>query len=66
MALSKIKLVCALEAASELKEPKNRNIWVSPFYAKREANKKFWKLYKDIRKYEEKFFGYCRISISLF
>lgn len=66
---SKLKIVCALEAADLLEEPpekRRRQYSVHPFHAERESSKRFIKFYQDIRKYEDKFFGYYRMSINSF
>ena len=60
--LSKLKVICALEAEGLLKEPNRRKHWVHPFNAEGETNKRFAKFYENIRKYDEKFFEYYRMS----
>lgn len=66
MSLSKLKIVLALEAADLLREPKCRTTWVHSFNSERERNKRFEKFCSKIRKYDDKFFGYYRMSQKSF
>ena len=55
--LSKLKVVCALEAEALLKEPARRKHWVHPVF------------YQNIQKYDERFFlltPYLATSRTLF
>ena len=45
--LSKVKLVCILEAANELPKQRNRVHWVHPFNI--DVEKGFRKFYEDVR-----------------
>ena len=51
--LSKLKVICALEAEGLLKEPTRRKYWVHPFNAEGETSKRFEKFYENIRKYAD-------------
>lgn len=66
MSLSKLKIVLALEAANLLRERKCRKTWVHPFNSERERRQRFEKFYSKIRKYNDKFFGYYRMSQTSF
>lgn len=61
-----IKILCALEAAGELKQPVTRRFWVHPYFVHRESSDRFVKFYEGIRKYAEIFFGYYRMSVKSF
>ena len=63
--LSKLKVVCAVEEGL-LKEPTRRRHWVHPFHAQRKTSEKFEKFYGNIRKYDEKFFDYYRMTRASF
>ena len=64
--LSKVKLVCCLEGANELRIQRDRVHWVHPFNVDGKARKRFRHFYGSIRSYESKFFGYYRMSIKSF
>lgn len=64
--LSKVKLVCCLEASNELQKQRNRIHWVHPYNVDAKAENRFRKFYESIRSYETKFFGYYRMSIKSF
>ena len=60
--LSKLKVICALEAEGLLKEPTRRRHWIHPYNAERETSKRFEKFDQNKRKYDERFFEYYRMS----
>ena len=64
--LSKVKLVCILEAANELPKQRNREHCVHPFNVEAKAEKMFRKFYENVRNFETKFFDYYRTSIKSF
>ena len=60
--LSKLNVVCALEAEGLLKEPSRRKHWVHPFNREQEATAKVENFYQNIRMYDDKFSKYYRMS----
>ena len=43
-----------------------RTMWVHPINENREENGEFFNLYQDLRKYDDKFFQWYRMSIQQF
>ena len=41
-------------------------MWVHPIYQNREEHGEYFTLYREYREYEEKSFGWCRISVKKF
>ncbi|XP_066945794.1 uncharacterized protein [Macrobrachium rosenbergii] len=64
--LSELNVICALEAEGLLKEPTRRKHWIHPFKAERETSKRFEKFHENIRKCDERFFEYYRMSKASF
>ena len=64
--LSKVKLVCILEAVNELPKQRNRLHCVHPLNVEAKGEKRFRKFYDNVRNFETKFFGYYRMSIKYF
>ena len=64
--LSKVKLVCIVEAANELPKQRIRVHWVHPFNFEDKGEKIFGKFYENVRNFETKFFGSYRMSIKSF
>ena len=64
--LSKVKLLCILEAANELPKQQNRVHWVHPFNVEAKGEKRFRKFTRMFRILKQSFFGYYRMSIKSF
>ena len=65
--LSKVKLVCILEAANELPKQQNRVHWVHPFNVEAKGKKKGSESFdKNVLNFETKFFGFYRMSTKSF
>ena len=41
-------------------------MWVHPIYQNREDHDEYFTLYREYRKYDEKFFGWYRMSVEKF
>lgn len=55
-----------MEAAGLLKDPVDRTCWVHPLNAKYQSRDIFKNFFEDIRKFEDKFFEYYRMSVCSF
>ena len=64
--LSKLQVVCVSEAAGLLGKPVERKFRVHPFHSDRERTERFSKFYSELRRYEDKFFEYYRMSTASF
>lgn len=66
MEVEELACIAYLYSRSRRAKKKNRKFWVHPLIADRSAKGLFNLFYYDLRKYEENFFNYLRMSISSF
>jgi hypothetical protein len=64
--MEELACVAYLYSRSRREKKKNRKFWIHPLIADRSVKILFNLFYYDLRKYEEKFFNYLRMSISSF
>ena len=62
----KRRRICLALALNELQNQHVRSMWVHPIYQKREEHGEYFTLYREYRKYDDKFFGWYRMSVEKF
>jgi len=63
--INAIKVIAVADSFGYLNLPRvEREFWIHPFHLVREQSNRFFTFYREIRKYPNKFFEYCRMSIS--
>ena len=58
--------ICLALALNELQNNNVRWMWVHPIYHNREEHGEYFTLYREYRQYDEKFFGWYRMTVEKF
>ena len=58
--------ICIALALNELQSKHVRAMWVHPIYQNREEHGEYFTLYREYRQYDDKFFGWYRMSVEKF
>ena len=58
--------ICLALALNELQNHHVRSMWVHPIYQNRLEHGEYFTLYREYRKYDDKFFGWYRMSVDKF
>jgi len=66
MEVEELACVAYLYSRVVRKRKKNRKYWVHPLLSDRSTKGLFNLFYNDLRKYEDKFFNYLRMSVNSF
>ena len=58
--------ICLALALNELQNHHVRSMWIHPIYQNRQEHGEYFTLYREYRQYDDKFFGWYRMSVDKF
>ncbi|XP_063241738.1 uncharacterized protein LOC134541921 isoform X3 [Bacillus rossius redtenbacheri] len=65
--MERVSVVCLAESLGLLDKPRNkRKYWVHPYNKERASSNRFRSFFEEVRKHEDKFFSYYRMSVKSF